>query len=215
MKPPDRPFLIAITGAIASGKSLASNWFRSQGCQVISTDEIAHLILNDPDISRQMRDHFGDGICLDGKLDRKLLGMLIFREAKHRLWLNRLIHPLVFREMDRIIRNTEEDYLFFEVPLLFESGLEQCFDLVVNIDAREEMLISRIMARERISESEARLRLATQLAPAQKARQADVNLNNNGSVEELESQLRELYGSLPHYAFRKVIKPCDLIGDYI
>ncbi|MBN1948763.1 MAG: dephospho-CoA kinase [Candidatus Cloacimonetes bacterium] len=211
MKPPDRPFLIAITGAIASGKSLASNWFRSQGYQVVSTDKIAHTILDDPDISRKIRDHFGDGVCLEGRIDRKLLGKVIFSEKRHQQWLNRLIHPQVFKEMDSIIREAEADYLIFEVPLLFESGLERCFDLIMNIDAEEEILINRITARDRISESEARLKLASQLAPVQKARLADVNINNNGSVEMLEVQLKELFKNLPYYDFRRVIKPGDLI----
>lgn len=189
----DRPFLIAITGGIASGKSLVSHWFEDHDFLVYYSDKMAHDILEKQTVIEQLQEIFSSGIVANNKIDRVALGKIIFNDANKREQLNSIIHPLVRAERRDIIMLSDAKYLVFEIPLLFENGLQNAFDLTINISAPDNLRIKRILKRDGISEGAARKRIEAQMAEFDKQKLADINIANTGAVAELFRTLERLW----------------------
>ncbi|OQX70838.1 MAG: dephospho-CoA kinase [Candidatus Cloacimonas sp. 4484_275] len=174
MKPADstgsRPFLIAITGGICSGKSTVSDWFAKRGFPVFFADKIGHQILEDSEI------------------------------------LNRLLHPRIRLEMQKIIDSflSKTGFLIFEIPLLFENGLEEAFDLTINVYADERTQKDRLKKRDGLSDAEAEKRISAQMSADKKKKKADVNIVNNGSIESLYLQLENLLNTFNSLKYKKI-----------
>ena len=155
MKHPDRPFLVAITGGIASGKSIVSKWFEEKNYLVFYADKIGHELLNDKYFKNKIEDVFGKDIIINGSVDRAKLGKNIFNSASKRIQLNEVLHPEIRKRMQQIINTSSQEVLIFEIPLLFENGLQKAFDLTINISARNEIRIERIIKRDGITKDSA------------------------------------------------------------
>ncbi len=188
----NRPFLIAVTGGIASGKTLVSNWFADKDLRVLYADKIAHDVLEQPEVKSELKNIFGKEIFSENKVDRSKLGKIIFDNESLRKKLNSIVHPQVFAEMNEIIMLAEDKYLVFEIPLLFELGLQNAFDLTINVSARTELRIKRILDRDGITQDEARKRIASQMSEFDKQKLADINIANDGEINELYSKLENL-----------------------
>ena len=143
MKQYKRPFLIAITGGIASGKSIVSRWFEEKGYKVIYADTISHFLLEKEEIKQKIRDKFGNGVFNINKVNRKKLGKIVFNSPEKLAFLNTLLHPLVRIKIQRIIDEEDSKILIIEIPLLFENGLEKCFDLILNVFSEEAIQVKR------------------------------------------------------------------------
>ena len=204
MKQSNRPFLIAITGGIASGKTLVSKWFEEKGYEVIYADKIGHKFLDDEDIIDKLMKKFGKEILDNKKINRKKLGQIVFESKEKLSFLNQLLHPKIRKEMQRIIDGCEElntsskdlcqvpiqvPILIFEIPLLFENKLEKAFDLVLNISSEKTIQIQRIIKKRKISEKRAKQIIDSQMSDFEKQKLADVNIRNNTSLENLFERL--------------------------
>ena len=189
MKHPDRPFLVAITGGIASGKSVVSKWFEEQKFLVFYTDRIGHDLFNDQYFKNKIEDIFGKEITIDGSIDRAKLGEIIFNSADKRKQLNELLHPEIRKRIQQIIETSSNKIIIFEIPLLFENGLQNAFDLTINISARNEIRIKRIMERNKISKETAQKRIDSQMSEPDKQKLVDVNISNEKNIEELHLHL--------------------------
>ena len=188
----DRPFLVAITGGIASGKTLVSNWFAEQDFTVYYSDKIAHEVLQQPEVIVRLKELFGDAIICNNEIDRRKLGELVFDDANLLAKLNKIIHPQVYIEIQNIILLSDSDFLVFEIPLLFENGLQNAFDLTINISARNELRLKRIVERDEMTENAASKRIKSQMSEFDKQKLADVNIANEGDIEELFLRLHNL-----------------------
>ncbi|MCF7858353.1 MAG: dephospho-CoA kinase [Candidatus Cloacimonetes bacterium] len=192
MKQSDRPFLIAVTGGIAAGKSVVSSWFEKHNLKVIYADKLGHELLRDNKILSQISDLFGKEIIKDNEIDRKKLGKMIFNSEIKRKELNKLLHPKILEEIDELIKKSREKILLFEIALLFENNLEQAFDMTINVSADEKIKLRRIIKRDNITIRQAKKRIKTQMSDQDKKKISDINLMNNGSLEELYSELNKL-----------------------
>jgi dephospho-CoA kinase len=188
----NRSFLIAITGSIGSGKSLVSNWFKEQGFEVHFADKIAHEILNEADVIKQIVQIFGIEILTEKVIDRRKLGEIVFQDPAKLTKLNEIIHPLVYCEMNELILLSKETYLVFEIPLLFENGLQNAFDLVINVSTEKKIRIERIEKRDKLSKDKIMQRMDAQMSDFEKQKLADVNITNNST----ESDLFKILGNL-------------------
>jgi len=121
MKHPDRPFLVAITGGIASGKSVVSKWFEDQKFSVFYADQIGHELFEDQYFKIEIEDIFGKEVINNGSVDRAKLGDIIFNSVEKRKQLNELLHPEILKKMQQIINASLKEILIFEIPLLFEK----------------------------------------------------------------------------------------------
>ena len=192
---------IGLTGGIASGKSVVSQLFKRQGVDVIDADQIArHLFVKDSPHLNGLRTHFGDAVFYaNGELNRKALSERVFSSDNDLNWLNQYTHPLVNQQMKNQLASSLSDYVVLDIPLLIDkngkipSHLRSMTDrvLVIKVDINEQ--INRICARDSSSSEQAKKIIDSQSSLEQKLALADDVIDNNGTIESLESQVLVLH----------------------
>ncbi|MBI5309460.1 MAG: dephospho-CoA kinase [Actinobacteria bacterium] len=191
-----RPLFIGLTGSIASGKSTVLAELEKLGVPVISTDAIVHEIYEDPEVIEIVRERFGDDVINEGAVDRDAVAAEVFAEPEARVWLEQLIWPRVGTRIFQFRARHDESAdpppaIVVEVPLLFESGMDQAFDRTVTVTASQQVRFSRAESRGTgVSELEARE--ARHMSAEEKAERADWQIDNSGSVDALDEQLRAM-----------------------
>jgi dephospho-CoA kinase len=193
--------VFGLTGGIGSGKSTAAALFRERGVPIVDADELAREAVapGSPGLA-ELEVAFGPQILApDGSLDRKRLGALVFADAEARSGLNAITHPIVRRLSQERFRALDEQGVAlagYDVPLLFEVGLDSVLRPIVVVTAREATQLARIVARDGLSEQAARERIAAQLPLGDKQKRADYVLYNNGGLEALAAQVDALLEKL-------------------
>lgn len=193
--------VFGLTGGIGSGKSTAAALFRERGVPMVDADELAREAVAPGSAGlAQVVAAFGPQILgPDGSLDRKRLGAVVFADAEARRRLNAITHPIVRRLSQERFRALDEQGVTlagYDVPLLFEVGLDAVLRPVVVVAVSEEAQLERLVARDGSSEAAARERIASQLPLAQKRQRADYVLDNDGPPEALAAQIDALLGKL-------------------
>jgi dephospho-CoA kinase len=192
--------LVGLTGGIGSGKSTVARLLERRGAAVIDADQLARdaVAKGTPGFDRVV-DAFGRGVVTpDGDLDRSALANRIFSDPAQKAALEAIVHPEVarrfsdqveaFRATDRIV--------VYVTPLLVELGLAPAFDVVVVVTASPHLRVSRVASDRGLSPDEVRGRLAVQATDEQRAEVADVLIDNDGSLAELEPQVDRLWRDL-------------------
>lgn len=185
------PTFIGLTGGIAAGKSEALAAFARAGAATLSSDAVVHELLDDPKVRDRLVERWGGGVVADGVLDRGRVGAIVFESPEDLAWLESVLHPLVG---ERVVKwrtaiGSEVALAVVEVPLLFETAMEDAFDATVVVVADDETRASRAGLRgTELLEA----RSERQLSQPEKAARADYVLTNDGSVQELERQVSEL-----------------------
>jgi dephospho-CoA kinase len=193
--------VFGLTGGIGSGKSTAAALFRERGVPIVDADELAREAVAPGSTGlADVAAAFGSEIlAADGGLDRKKLGALVFSDTLARERLNAITHPIVRRLSQERFRALDEQGVTlagYDVPLLFEVGLDAVLRPIVVVTAREATQLERILARDGISEQAARERLAAQLPLSDKQKRADYVLYNNGTIAALAAQVDALLEKL-------------------
>lgn len=190
---------IGLTGSIGAGKSTVSEILREMGAAVIDADAISRdITMNDEVLLKEIRSTFGDKVfCGDGKLDRTKLASLVFSNKDEREKLEGLLHPRIISRMLEAERdNANEEFVIFDVPLLFETGLSGKMDAIWVVDASEEIRIGRLAERSGMSREDAENRIKAQYSDEEKRRRADIIIENNGSRIELKRRVECLWKSI-------------------
>ncbi|MDH7511804.1 MAG: dephospho-CoA kinase [Clostridiales bacterium] len=193
---------VALTGGIATGKSVVASVLKKQGCVVQSADRVARNLMKPGRVAWQkIVDHFGPHILNpDRTINRPKLAAIIFSSVKERQFVNRLIHPLVLEKKKQTVRQLAKKGLHkifvSEAALTIESGFIGFFDKIVVVTCPERIQLKRLMERDRISRQEAWKRIRSQMPSAKKAKQADYVIDTSGSLEETIRQSEVLYGQL-------------------
>lgn len=188
--------VIGLTGAMGSGKSTVSAYLRERGVHVIDADEVSRDLTRagQPGYKAIVREFGRSFLKEDGTLDRHALGKHVFVSPERLARLEGLLHPLIIGRMKAELARAE-DTVVIDAPLLHKAGLDELCGEVWVVSASTENRIARILARDGITEEEARARLESQMAPGEMAAKADVVLRNDGTVEDLHKQIDEvLYG---------------------
>lgn len=187
-------FSIAVTGGIASGKSLFGSILSGLGADVADADGIVRM-LHCPGGRGALlvASAFGSKYLLqDGSTDRTSLGNLVFSDASARRRLDDLLHPLVRNELlSWKNRPSASPVKVAQIPLLFEKGWESDWDLSVDLEAPERIRIERLISRG-LSEAQSASRITAQMTSAQRAGKADIVIYNGATVVELEKAARRL-----------------------
>jgi len=183
---------VAVTGSFASGKSTFVEMLRELGAETVSADEVVHELLaeNQETIARVV-ERFGEDILGRQGVDRRALGRKVFGDPKALQDLEDILHPLVRRETDRRLAASDADLFVAEIPLLFEGGRSSAFDYTVAVVVPEERRRAWVAGRG-VDEAELRAIEARQLGQEEKARRADVVLQNDGGLGKLRKQAEEL-----------------------
>jgi len=183
---------VAVTGPFASGKSTFVRLLGELGAETVSADEIVHdLLAEDRETITQVVQRFGESILGEQGIDRRALGNRVFGDPEALRDLEDILHPLVRRETDRRIAATGADLFVAEIPLLFEGGRSGTFDYTVAITVPEGR--RRAWAAERGVDGEALRGIeARQFSGEEKARRADLVVQNDGGLDKLRRQAEEL-----------------------
>lgn len=186
--------IVGITGGIATGKSLVSDFLRDMGYVVIDSDKISHDILQVGRFAyKKTVLSFGEGILNEDKsINRKLLAEMIFSDSMRRERLNDIMHPIVLKQIELEIAKISEGIIFVDIPLLYESKVENICDFVVCVYADRETQISRLMHRDRITRQYAELKINTQIDIELKIGLADFVIDNTVSVAITKKQVENL-----------------------
>ncbi len=188
-------YIIGLTGGIACGKSAVAWRLRKRGATTFDVDEMTRwLNLPGGALFEMYVRHFGQRIVADdGSLDRKLVGEIIFNNPDERAWVNSATHPLLLnRTRDFLVECCESGtpLVVLEVPLLFEAGWEILCDEVWAVSIRREVQISRLMARDKLTEAQALARINSQMSVDEICSRADVVIYNEGNVRK---QLNKIF----------------------
>jgi dephospho-CoA kinase len=188
---------VALTGGIATGKSYCLARFASFGVPVIDADQLARdAVAPGSRALEEVAARFGAVILKpDGSLDRSALGRIVFNDRAARADLEAIVHPEVYRRISEWLATLppRTRVAIADIPLLFETGHTHDFDRVVVVacDAREQL--RRIIARDGLSERDARARLDSQWPIEEKEARADYVIKTDGTVADTDSQVRTVY----------------------
>jgi dephospho-CoA kinase len=182
---------VGLTGGIGAGKSEALAAFARLGAATLSTDEVTHELLADPEVRDALIERWGEDVATDGEVDRGRVAEIVFADSGELAWLESQLHPRVGAHVlgwrSRLEPGTEVAVV--EVPLLFEAAMEDAFDATVAVVADDQLREWRLRERGQAGLAG---REDRQLDQVEKADRADHVVRNDGTLEELERAAAEV-----------------------
>ena len=179
---------VVLTGGIATGKSTVVQFFLEEGFAVIDADKVAHFML---DLHHtKITELFGSGYVVEGKVNRKALGGLIFSNQNEKQRLEKLLHPLIFTEIERqalALDRQKEPYLI-DIPLFFESKGRYPIEKSIVVYASQEHQLERLMKRDCSNNKEAQQRIDSQLPIEEKRNLATYLIDNSKDLKNLQQE---------------------------
>ncbi len=194
--------LAGLTGGVASGKTTVAKMFAHCGAVVIDADALAReAVAPGKPAWRDIVRAFGrDVMHPDHTINRPRLAALVFGNQRRRRLLERIVHPRVAREQRRLVRQAEarnaKAVVVYDVPLLFEAGIDSHVDRVIVVTADRETQIARLQRRNGLTRADATRRIKSQLPLAFKRRRADYVLDGTLPTRQLAKQVRRIYAEL-------------------
>ncbi|MBM3295906.1 MAG: dephospho-CoA kinase [Candidatus Aminicenantes bacterium] len=200
---------VALTGGIASGKSVVARIFEAHGCVLFRADAVAQSLMapGGPAFG-PLVERFGPAVtCRGGGIDRKKLSALVFGDEAARKQVNRIVHPLVEAarraEVGRLEAEGRTAIFVSEAALTIEAGFHEAFDKIVVVSCPAGLQAARLMSRDGITREEALARLAAQMPVEEKLGYADYVVDASGSLERTIAQAEAVYARLLEDAERK------------
>ncbi|MEI6693141.1 MAG: dephospho-CoA kinase [Actinomycetes bacterium] len=195
--------VVGLTGGVGAGKSTVSQMLADHGAVIVDADAIARAVVEPGTPGfQEVLDAFGDEVLYyDGMLDRKALAALVFRDPVARGKLESIIHPLVRQQSDLMTALADDDAIVVhDVPLLAETGRTEAYDVIVVVDAPEDVRIARLLHSKGWDVAAAKDRIAAQSSSAQRLAIADEVVENTGDIAELQIQVDALWERLKQRA---------------
>ncbi len=194
--------LVGLTGGIATGKSTVSAMFRALGCEIIDADVLAREIVEagEPALAEIARE-FGPAVLApDGTLDRKALGAVVFADGERRRRLEAITHPAIrerfARRLAELGQRGFDGIVMFDAAVMIESGNYRTMERLVVVYADPATELVRLRLRDGLDEAEARRKIASQMPVSEKAKLADYVIDNRGTREDTERQVRRVHEAL-------------------
>ena len=189
---------VGLTGGIGSGKSTVSRLLSSYGAVIVDADLVAREVVapGTPGLAAVVAE-FGSSVLLpDGSLDREAVGAVVFASDERRAALNAIVHPLVgarMAELEQQAVASGAPVVVQDVPLLAENHLAPLYDEVVVVDCPVDVAVRRLVSLRGMAEEDARARIAAQATREERRAVATHVLDNSGTPEQLEDQVRALW----------------------
>lgn len=184
--------VVGICGSSGSGKSSLCEMLSYRGYPVLDCDKIYHSLVNKPsECLDEICRAFGQHLCVEGRLDRKELGKIVFASPEKLSYLNEISHRHVLNQIKKDLTRLEEQkkaFCFIDAPMLFESGLDKMCDFICAVISDPAVQISRVCERDHISKAEALKRLENQIPENILREKADFVVENNTDLNGIEAQ---------------------------
>lgn len=195
-------YFLGLTGGIATGKTTVAQMMAQQGLPIIDGDQIAHQVLaNNQSVQAQIRATFGEQLVQNGQVDRAALGKLVFGNQAALAQLNTITAPVIretiMAEM-AAAKAHQEPLVILDLPLLYEQHYETVCDGVMVVYLPVEKQLARLMARNQLSREDALKRINSQASLTEKRDRADFVIDNQGSLAQLEAQLKAVLAGVCH-----------------
>lgn len=189
---------VAVTGTAGSGKTVVCNRLEALGMEVVSSDVLAREAVSPGTAAyEKIVDCFGKKtVSGDGTLNRKLLRHIIINDDASRRALEQIVHPEIKNRIDSRIAKSGKNgkpAIVVEVPLLFESGMANQFDIIILVIADDELKIERLIKRDRVSRDDAEALLKSQLPDKKKVEKSDFLVHNDGVLQQMEKDVDRIY----------------------
>jgi dephospho-CoA kinase len=191
----DKPWVLGLTGGIASGKSAAAQRFAELGVHVVDADQASRWVVEPgrPALA-QLVERYGPGLLqADGSLDRAALRKVIFEDAEQRRWVEALLHPLIANEIAESLASATSPYAVFVSPLMVESGQYRITQRLLVIDAPEALRVERTLARDNTNPAQVQAILKAQASREERLRHADDVLVNDRDLAWLRAEVERLH----------------------
>lgn len=187
--------VVGLTGGVGSGKSTVARLFAELGVPVIDTDLLARELVEpgEPAFEEVVVAFGPEIVAEDGRLDRRRLRDMVFRNPQKRLQLEAILHPRIREAVRERIQALEAPYCLVAIPLLVETGQRDLVDRVLVIDAAPEVQLSRAATRDGVPEEQVRAIMASQASRAERLAAADDVIVNDGGVEQLRTCVTDLH----------------------
>ncbi len=188
---------VVLTGGIATGKSSVATLLADAGFEIIDADTIAHTVLNSHILETVAL--FGNDMVVDGKVDRKRLGNIVFSDQKAKKQLEQLVHPIIHQEIINQatqLENQNRTY-FVDIPLFFETR-RYPFSRVIVVYAPQTIQLERLIKRNGLSHEEAMRRINAQLPIEEKKKEATYLIDNSGDTKQLSQEVAKVMKEIHH-----------------
>jgi dephospho-CoA kinase len=189
--------VVGITGGIGSGKTTVSNMFAARGITIVDADICARTVVEKGSFAlAKIAEHFGAGILLaDGSLDRARLRSIVFQNDEERLWLERLLHPLIHSNIRSQLAAAHSPYAVLVSPLLIETEQKKICHRILVVDASEEEQIKRTITRDNNSREQVEAIMKNQANRQQRKDAADDIIENSAGMqpEQLNANIEQLH----------------------
>jgi len=189
---------VALTGGIASGKTLVSDLLGIHGCHIVDLDVIAReVVLPGTEGLKELIEIFGESILLtDGTLNRKHLRDELYKKGRNRAIIEQILHPKILQKMKTLMDEYKEGVIVIVIPLLVEKNLWEPFDRAIVVDCEIESQLSRLMSRENIDKEKAEVMLMAQASREQRLKLNDYLptdvIENNSKISDLKEKVASL-----------------------
>lgn len=188
---------VGLSGGIGCGKSTALKIFSELGCEVIEADKLCHELYSDEGLNgssfrENITHRWNQRIYTEAKIDRKKIAQIVFNDKDELDWLNSIVHPYIFNKAHETIASSDrKSVIIFDIPLLFELGIEKEFCATITIWTNRDLQIRRLRERN-WTNNEIKVRLDSQLSPDIKLEKATFGIINTGDLSLLQEQCKQI-----------------------
>lgn len=187
-------YTIGLTGGIASGKTTVTNIFENFGINIIDADKIAKQVVSPKsDAIEEIKKKFGNKIIKDNELNRSLLRKIIFMDKSAKMWLESLLHPIIFEQVVKDISLSSSPYCILSAPLLFEANFQKLTKRNITVLTTMTSQVNRVIKRDNVDLIQAKAVISNQLSNKMKIRLSDDIITNNSNLKNLKNKVLNLH----------------------
>ncbi len=192
-----RMLRVGLTGSIGMGKSTTADMFRAEGVAVLDSDQLVHDLYKGPAAAEI--EHVFPGVVVNGVVDRQRLAARVLDDPAALKRLEAIVHPMVWAARDALIeerRNAGDRIVVFDIPLLFETGAEKDFDVIVVVTAPEDVQKARVLARDGMTAEKFASILSKQTPDSEKRARADFVVHTDRGLDAAREEVRNIIKAL-------------------